>query len=125
MNRKPSESLHSTLNVETTAKEHQQTAEVPAPLESSLPSLSPIPKPTVSVINQNANLSTKKRTPSESKLRKDIILDISTKMTSALQTALESLREDDSEDSFEHIESDSPDSPVMTRTRTRTNEKRD
>ena len=74
-----------------------------------MPSLSPIAKAEPSVLNDNVQPLSKRRTPSESKLRREIIQDISLQMTSALKTALESLVENDSdEDSFEHIESDSP-----------------
>ena len=88
------------------------TQDLPGPKASlsasSLPPLSPIPKSEPSVLNDNVK-PTPKRTPSESKVRRKIIQDVSVQMTSALKTALESLLENDSdEDSFEHIESDSP-----------------
>ena len=86
---------------------HPEPVELPT--ASSMPSLSPIPKLEPSVLNDN--VKPKRQTASESKLRRKIIQDVSVQMTSALKTALESLVENDSdEDSFEHIESDSPNS---------------
>lgn len=83
------------------------------------PSASPIPivESVQSVLNENVDVTVKKPMSNESKLRKEIIQDISIKLTSALQTALESLAEDGSEDSFEHIESDDPPSPTTSKSK--------
>ena len=88
----------------------------PIPTDSELPSLLPLK-------TESCNSTVRERAPSESKLRLEIIQDISIRMTAALQTALESLRDEPtSDDSFERIDSNPP-SPATTRSKKRTNGK--
>ena len=101
----------------------EQTAPVPPPLAPAVHSLSPISTDSdlPSLLPLKAESSTvttvavRERAPSESNLRRSIVQDISVRMTSALQTALESLLDEPtSDDSFERIDSNPP-SPATTR----------
>lgn len=111
----------------------EQPVPVPPPTAPAVHSLSPIRTETnrVRTYSQptaNTVSTVRRRTSSDSKLRRDIIHDISIKVTSALQTALESIMNDEptSDDSFEHIPDlepiDSLRSPT-TRSKSKTNRK--
>ena len=121
---KPSETLHSTLKIVPSEASAEPTASAPSPTAPADHSLSPIRTETNRVRTYSQPLvhtesTVRRRTSSDSKIRRNIIQDISTRVTSALQTALEDLLKDEptSEDSFEHIPElepiDSPDSPVI------------
>ena len=102
----------------------------PEPVASASPptapvdhSLSPIQSETNRVRTYSQPIvqtetTVRRRTASDSRIRRNIIQDISTRVTSALQTALEDLLKDEptSDDSFEHIPDlepiDSTGSPV-------------
>ena len=90
--------------------EQEQPASVPPPTAPEVHSLSPITPETNRVRTYSqptapTKSTVRRRTSSDSKLRRNIIQDISIKVTSALQTALEDLMDDEptSDDSFEHI----------------------
>ena len=111
----PSESLHSTLKITADGEVQGPINPDHQPLALCQPSVSPIPatEPVQSELNENVDATVKKPRSTESRLRREIIQDVSIKLTSALQMAIESLAEDGSEDSFEHIESDDPPSPTI------------
>lgn len=88
----------------------------PIPTDSELPSLLPLR-------TESPVTTVRRRALSESDIRRNIIQDISVRMTSALQTALESLKDEPtSDDSFERIDSNPP-SPATTRPKRNTNGK--
>ena len=107
---KPSETLHSTLKIEHSEVRQEQTASVPPPTAPADHSLSPIQTETNRVRTYSqptayTESTVRRRTSSDSILRRNIIQDISVRVTSTLQTALENLMKDEptSDDSFEHI----------------------
>ena len=110
LSQNPSETLHSTLKIKPSEVEQEQPASVPPPTAPEVHSLSPITPETNRVRTYSqptapTKSTVRRRTSSDSKLRRVIIQDISIKVTSALQTALEGLMNDEptSDDSFEHI----------------------
>ena len=109
----------------------QPTSNAP-PTAPAVHSLSPITPETNRVRTYSqpsapTKTTVRRRTSSDSKLRRNIIQDISTRVTSALQTALESIMQDEptSDDSFEHIPDLEPIEPLSppTKPKVKTNRK--